>query len=198
MRVPVHRQRDRRRATGGPGQKVDRRDGAAINWATAVNETSEETSEMAKRGRPSEQLKRETSEGRVWTVISKLQDIGDFSKTIREVARLSGCSVGAVHKSLTWRGYLEEQQLRGVQGQAVPARPTRKRRSTQSVEGRVIQIVRDAMKNGNYSLTVRQISELIGCSRAAAGKTKAWSSYVDCREREKESRRNRLKERRIK
>jgi hypothetical protein len=36
-------------------------------------------------------------------VVAKLRGDGDYSRTLRDIARLSRCSVGAVHKTLAWR-----------------------------------------------------------------------------------------------
>ena len=93
---------------------------------------------MGKRGRPSEQLRRETSEGRVWTIVSKLLENGEFGRTIRDIARLSRCSVGAVAKTMTWRGYLQEKRALASRRRIVPAAETRRRRLAESVEGREI------------------------------------------------------------
>ena len=140
---------------------------------------------MKKRGRPSEQLKRETSEGRVWTIISKLRNERDYSKTIREIARLSHCSKAAVANTLAWKGYLQEKRRAGSLQRRSSTGRTRQRRSAESVEGRVMQIVLDA--RNDYSLTVRQIAEIIKCSPAAVGKTEAWNGYVRAREADKEA-----------
>ena len=150
---------------------------------------------MAKRGRPSEQLKRETSVGRVWTIVSKLLDSDDFGRTIREIARLSRCSVGAVAKTKIWKEYLKERKA-AASRRIVPRAETRRRRQAESVVGRVYQIVREAGRD--YSLTVRSIAERIGCSSAAVGKTQAWEGYVRAREEEKEATRSRRKGHRIK
>ncbi len=150
---------------------------------------------MAKRGRPSEQLKRETSLGRVWTIVSKLRVSGDFGRPIRDIARLSRCSVGAVAKTEIWKVYLKERKAaasrRGISRRAETRRPRR----AESVEGRVYQIVREARRD--YSLTVRRIAETIGCSSAAVGKTQAWKGYVRAREEDKEATRSRRKGERI-
>ena len=140
---------------------------------------------MKKRGRPSEQLKKETSEGRVWTIVCKLRSDHDYSKTIREIARLSHCSTGAVAKTLAWKGYLQVKRSIGSRQQPSSTGRTRQRRSAESVEGRVMQIVKDA--RNDYSLTVRQIAEIIGCSPAAVGKTEAWNGYIRAREADKKA-----------
>lgn len=153
---------------------------------------------MAKRGRPIEQLKRETSEGRVWTIVAKLREKGDFGKTIRDIARLSRCSIGAVAGTMAWKGYLQEKQLSASRRHSVTAVHARRRRLTQSVEGRVMQIVKEASSRGDFSLTVRKIAETIGCSRAAVGKTQAWRGYVRAREEDKAVSRSRRRGHRIK
>lgn len=152
---------------------------------------------MAKRGRPSEQLKRELSEGRVWTIVSKLRDNGDFGRTIRDIARLGHCSVGAVAKTMCWKGYLQERRAAASRPGIVPAAETRRRRRAESVEGRVIQIVKEASSRDDFSLTVRRIAEMIGCSSAAVGKTQAWEGYVRAREADKEAARSRRRGQRI-
>lgn len=152
---------------------------------------------VEKRGRPSEQLKRETSEGRVWTIVSKLRESGDFGRTIREIARLSRCSVGAVAKTMAWRGYLQERKTAANQRRIIRSVGTRQRRLAQSVEGRVIQIVKEASARDDFSLTVRRIAETIRCSVAAVGKTQAWEGYVRAREADKEASRSRRRGQRI-
>lgn len=152
---------------------------------------------MGARGRPSEQLKRETSEGRVWTIVSKLRENRDFGKTIRDIARLSRCSVGAVARTMVWRGYLQEKRASPGRRRIVSAAETRRRREAESVEGRVIQIVKEASARNDFSLSVRQIAKLIGCSSAAVGKTQAWDGYVRAREEDKESARTRRRGHRI-
>ena len=151
-----------------------------------------------KRGRPSEQLKRETCEGRVWTIVFKLRAKGDFGRTIRDVARLCGRSLGAVKKTLAWKGYLREKRTSAAQRLPVPPTETRRRRQGESVEGRVIQIVKEASDRGDFSRSVTEIAELIGCSRRAVHKTQAWDGYVRAREAEKEAARSRRKGQRIK
>jgi hypothetical protein len=147
---------------------------------------------MGKRGRPSEQLKRETSEGRVWTIVAKLRELGDLGKTIREIARLSRCSVGAVANTMAWKGYLREKNS-APRRHTAPAAETRRRRQAESVEGRVIQIVKEAASRDDFSLTVRKIAETIRRSSAAVGKTEAWEGYVRAREADKEAARGRRK-----
>jgi len=150
------------------------------------------------RGRPSEQPKRETCEGRVWTIVLKLRAKRDFGKTIRDIARLSHCSVGAVAGTMAWRGYLQEKRASPDRRRIVSAAKTRRRREAESVEGRVIQIVEEASARNDFSLSVRKIAEMIGCSSAAVGKTQAWDGYVRAREEDKESARTRRKGQRIK
>lgn len=150
---------------------------------------------MAKRGRPSEQLRRETSVGRVWTIVSRLLNSGDFGRPIREIARLSRCSIGAVAKTKIWKTYLKEREVPHSGQGIVRHVETRRRRQAESVEGRVYQIVRDAGRD--YSLTVRRIAETIGCSIAAVGKTQAWEGYVRAREEDKVATRDRRKKDRI-
>lgn len=152
---------------------------------------------MGKRGRPSEQLKRELSEGRVWTIVSKLRNNGDYGRTIRDIARLSRCSVGAVAKTMCWKGYLQEKKATASRRRIVRPAQTRRGRA-ESVEGRVIQIVKEASSRNDFSLTVRQIAKMIGCSSAAVGKTQAWEGYVRAREADKEVARNRRRGQRIK
>lgn len=147
--------------------------------------------DVGQRGRPSQQLKRELSEGRVWTIISKLREVGDFGKTIRDIARLSRCSVGAVAKTMCWKGYLQQRQMVASGRSTFPAAETRRRRRAESVEGRVIQIVKEASCRDDFSLTVRRIAEIIGCSSAAVAKTQAWEGYVRAREVEKDAARGR-------
>lgn len=151
-----------------------------------------------KRGRPSEQLKREICEGRVWTIISRLRAKGDFGRTIRDVARLCGRSVGAVHKTMAWKGYNQEKSMPASRRRAVPATETRRLRLEESVEGRVIQIVKQASESGDFSWSVRKIADVIGCKKTAVGKTVAWKGYVLAREADKEAARNRRKDQRIK
>lgn len=153
---------------------------------------------MAKRGRPSEQLKRETAEGRVWSIVKKLRERGDFGKTIREISRLSRCSVGAVAKTLAWKGYRLEKKSSRSASPAKPPAGIRRRRGADSVEGRVIQIVKEASDRNDFSLSVRRIADTIGCSTAAVGKTEAWRGYVLAREEEKEAGKGRRKGNRIK
>lgn len=152
---------------------------------------------MGKRGRPSEQLRRETSEGRVWTIVARLREGGDFERTIRDIARLSRCSVGAVAETMTWKGYLQEKKAMASRRRSVPTIETRRRRRAESVEGRVIQIVKEASSRDDFSLTVRRIAETIGCSSAAVGKTQAWEGYVRAREADKEATRSRRRGHRI-
>lgn len=140
---------------------------------------------MKKRGRPIEQLTRELSEGRVWTVVSKLRENGDYGRTIRDIARLCRCSVGAVAKTMTWKGYLQEKRSLATRPSTMPPAEMRRRRLAESVEGRVIQIVKEASSRNDFSLTVRKIAEDIGCSNAAVGKTQAWEGYVRAREADK-------------
>lgn len=141
---------------------------------------------MGKRGRPSEQLRRETAQGRVWSIVKKLRESGDFGKTVREIGRLSRCSVGAVAKTLAWKGYRQEKMTSHEAGPVQPTR-IRRRRAADSVEGRVIQIVKEASDRNDFSPSVRRIADLIGCSTAAVGKTEAWHGYVRAREEEKAS-----------
>lgn len=138
---------------------------------------------MKKRGRPSEQLRRETAEGRVWSVVSALRSNGEFASSIRDIARLSGYSTGAIAKTFAWRGYLTEKK--NARARAGTSRQTRRRNSAESVEGRVMQIVLQA--GSDYSLTIRQLATFIGCSATAIGKTQAWKGYVRAREAEKEA-----------
>lgn len=152
---------------------------------------------MKKRGRPSEQLVRELSEGRVWTIVSKLRENGDHGRMIRDIARLCRCSVGAVAKTMTWKGYLQEKKALASRRPAMPAAETRRRRLAESVEGRVIQIVKEASGRNDFSLTVRNIAADIGCSNAAVGKTQAWEGYVRAREADKRLQRTAERGRRI-
>jgi predicted acylesterase/phospholipase RssA len=147
---------------------------------------------MKKRGRPSEQLRRETSEGRVWTIISKLRSREDFGRSIRKVARLCGCSIGAVAKTLAWRGYQQEKESLARRAPGATLAQVRRRRRTEAVEGRVMQIVKEASRVNDFSLTVRKIARIIGCSTSAVGKTEAWEGYVRARETDKEAARRRL------
>lgn len=147
---------------------------------------------MKNRGRPNEQAKGETAEGRVWAVIHRLKAKDDFGRTVRDIARLSGYSIGAVAKTLAWRGYNRERQSRNKQPRdrsLVKAAP--KRRPAESVEGRVFQIIREAGSRDDFSLTVRGVAELIGRSRSAVQKTEAWRGYIRARETEKETSANR-------
>ena len=137
---------------------------------------------MKNRGRPSEQLKKVTCEGVVWDIVCKLRSHGDYSKTIRQIAKLSGYSPAAVQKTLAWHGYLEEKNPRvGSRRRLSSAASPRRRRS--KIEARVFQIVKEA--GTDYSMTVRQIAEIIGCSPSAVQNTEAWSGYVRAREAEK-------------
>lgn len=149
--------------------------------------SSKKKTTKRKRGRPSEQLNREICEGRVWTIISRLRAKGDFGRTIREVARLCGRSVGAVHKTLAWKGYNQEKSTPASRRLAVPATETRRLRPEESVEGRVIQIVKQAVESGSFTLSVRKIAEMIGCQKTAVAKTQAWKGYVRARSAEKEA-----------
>lgn len=153
---------------------------------------------MGKRGRPSEQLKRETAEGLVWSIVRKLRENGDLGKTIRDIARLSRCSVGAVSKTLAWKGYRQEKTAERPIGTVEPPAGIRRRRAKDSVEGRVIQIAKEASDRNDFSLTVSRIASMIGCSTAAVGKTEAWRGYVRAREEEKEIGKGRRKGLRIK
>lgn len=187
---------------------------------------------MKERGRPIE-IKRETSQGRVGAVIYKLQEIGDFGKTIRFIAQQSRCSPAAVKNTLYWRGYINAK--RGPEGQVwkvvsklradgefdktdieiarrsgLPRRTVRettswrlydqiknssefrqsisqgshrRRRQTEnSVTGRVIQFIRKALKQNDFSLSVTDIAGEIQCSRSAVAKTRAWRDYVIARD----------------
>lgn len=140
---------------------------------------------MARRGRPNEQSKRETSEGRVWTIILSLRSRGDFGRTIREVGRLSRCSIGAVAKTMAWKGYQLERKSAGHTKPTSLRSQTRQRRQAESVEGRVIQIVKDASSRNDFSLSVRRIADMVGRSISAVGKTEAWKGYVRAREGDK-------------
>lgn len=153
---------------------------------------------MKRRGRPSEQLTRETSEGRVWTVISGLRARKDFGRTIRGVAHLCGCSIAAVAKTVAWRAYQREKRALAPSGVAGPSAQARLRRQTESVEGRVIQIVKEASIRGDFSLSVRTIADMIGRSTSAVGKTEAWKVYVRAREADKIAAKNRRSGQRIK
>ena len=131
---------------------------------------------MAKRGRPSERLKREISEGRVWSVICRLRENRDFSRTIRDIARLSRCSVGAVAKTKFWKGYLREKRASPSSRRVV----TRRRGRAASIEGLVMQVIMEGFGSARDH-TVRSIAAMIGCSSAAVGKTHAWRAYAQAR-----------------
>jgi len=130
----------------------------------------------------------------VWTVVSKLRVRGDFGRTIREIARLSRCSVGAVAKTKIWKEYLRKRKAVGSRQRIGRSAEPRRRHQAESVEGRVYQIVREAGKD--YSLTVRKIAEIIGCSGAAVAKTQGWKGYVQAREADKEEGATRIRRRR--
>lgn len=142
---------------------------------------------MKRRGRPSEQLSKELSEGHVWSVVTRLRTNGDYGRSIRDVARLSRCSIGAVAKTMAWKGYLLEKRSPASKRRGMASVAMRRRREAESVEGRVIQIVKEVSGRNDFSLTVRRIATDIGCSTGAVGKTLAWKGYVDAREEEKES-----------
>lgn len=135
----------------------------------------------------------------MWAVIQRLKAKDDFGRTVRDIARLSGYSVGAVAKTMAWRGYHQEWQSQRKQHR-VHFRSTRspRRLATESVEGRVIQIVMEAASRNDFSLTVRGIAELIGRSPSAVGKTDAWRGYVGAREAEKKALADRRRGHRIK
>jgi len=122
----------------------------------------------------------------------------DYARTIREVARLSECSIGAVAKTNWWKGYLKQKISSDSRRFTMPSAKTRQRRRKGCVEGRVIQIAKEASSRNDFSLSARKVAEMIGCSKAAVGKTRAWKGYVDAREADKETARSRRKGQRIK
>ena len=131
-------------------------------------------------------------------MVSRLRENGDFSKSIRKIAHLSGCSVGSVAKTMAWTGYVKKKRECASHHRMAKQNDTRRRRHAESVEGRVFQIVKEATSKGDFSLTVRMIAQMIRRSSAAVGKSKAWEVYVRAREAEKDSTRSRLKGHRIK
>lgn len=153
---------------------------------------------MKKRGRPSEQLRRQTTRGRVWAIISTLRSHGDFGRSIREVAHLSRCSIGAVAKTIAWRGYLSEKRTLARSAIVSPKARLRCCRRAESVEGRVIQIVQEASSRDDFSLSARRIAGMIGCSTSAVGKTEAWKGYILAREVDKDAAKIRRSSHRIK
>lgn len=145
---------------------------------------------MARRGRPSEQFRRETDEGRIWRVISILIRQGDFTRTARDVATQAGCSLAAVGKNRLWKEYkLRKCSLPEHSQQR--ARVSRHHHD-ESVEGRVYQIIRVYSNENDFSLTVRRLAEIVGCSPSAVGKTEAWKVYVKARAQEVEAAKARM------
>ena len=46
-----------------------------------------------------------TAEGRVWEVVCAELQGQEYTLTVRAIARQTGLSVGAVHKTFAWRFY---------------------------------------------------------------------------------------------
>lgn len=58
-----------------------------------------------KRGRPNEQLRKCTVEGLVWQVVCKFTRANDTTLTVKMLREMTGCSAGAIVKTLAWQGY---------------------------------------------------------------------------------------------
>lgn len=147
-----------------------------------------------KRGRPNEQLRRLTGEGRVWQIVGKSAKVGNYSLTVRRVASMVGLSVGAVAKTWAWRIYT---RLKGDadRGKLERAGRLRRPRQAETVDVLAWQVICRFIKCGNWDLTARELADMIGCSLGAIGKTAAWKGYMNLREAEKARNKARLSER---
>jgi len=152
------------------------------------------------RGRPSEQTRRLTAEGATWDVVYRAMLVGDYGLSLRQVARRTRCrsrsspsySPAAVCKTFAWKYYRNAKE--STQKADALGRRTQRRRA-HGMEARLWQIIRQAIHEERYQHTVRELAQILGCSKSAVQKTTAWGVYHAAKQAYVEENRRKLSER---